>query len=278
MNNLALSIEHNGITVRSSDNGEMLNLTDMWKACGSDPSKRPVDWQRKEGAAFIEFIGENIKVPTEHLFQTEKGRNGSTSAHWQIGMAYAKYLSHEFHAKCNVIVRAFMEGKLVGELSPRDKFLERVVLSLPKPREKQWDQDVIRAIAQMLRQPDRNSIGGAPVWLRSVTSRLSKMRFGEDIHQAIKALADESGARHYEHMTDETIQSLQELQSMVMFAASQHGNWHDAVAEIRRYCDFRNGLGAQMALPGGNVCSCGHSLDGHAKFCPECGQRVREAA
>ena len=278
MNNLALSIEHNGITVRSSDNGEMLNLTDMWKACGSDPSKRPVDWQRKEGAAFIEFIGENIKVPTEHLFQTEKGRNGSTSAHWQIAMAYAKYLSHEFHAKCNAIVRAFMEGKLVGELSPKEKFLERLVLSLPKSREKQWNPDVIRLIAQMLRQPEKSSTGRAPVWLGSVTARLSKMRFGKDVHQAIKELAEGSGARHYEHMSDETIHMLRELQNMVIFSASQHGTWDDAMRSIQKYCDFTNGLGAQLALPGGNVCSCGHSLDGHARFCPECGQKVREAA
>ena len=34
-------------------------------------------------------------------------------AHWQIGIAYAKYLSPEFHVWCNTVVRDRMEGKLV---------------------------------------------------------------------------------------------------------------------------------------------------------------------
>ena len=282
MNKLALSIQHNGVSVRSSDDGEMLNLTDMWKACGSDPNKKPAHWLQSDAAkSFVEFLEETLNVRQEHFDLVRSDRGGKapgTWAHWQIGMAYAKYLSHEFHAKCNAIVRAFMEGKLVGELSPRDRFLERVVLSLPKYREKQWNPDVIRMIAQMLRQPEKSSTGRAPVWLGSVTARLSKMRFGKDVHLAIKELAEGSGARHYEHMSDETIQVLRELQNMVIFSASQHGTWDEAIRSIQRYCDFTNGLGSQLPLPGGNVCSCGHSLDGHARFCPECGQKVREAA
>ncbi len=77
----------------------------MWRASGADDSKRPVEWTRYEGAQFIEFIAENEKVGVAHLLTAELGRNGSTSAHWQIGLAYAKYLSPAFHAWCNEVAR-----------------------------------------------------------------------------------------------------------------------------------------------------------------------------
>jgi hypothetical protein len=38
-----------------------------------------------------------------------RGRFGGTFAHWQIALAYAKYLSPEFHIHCNNIIRRFVE-------------------------------------------------------------------------------------------------------------------------------------------------------------------------
>ncbi len=88
--------------------GETLCLTDMWRSAGADPSKRPVEWLRSKAAKdFVEHL--EIMVGNSHLLQTEMGRGGATFAHWQIGMAYAKYLSPEFHAWCNEVVRAKMQ-------------------------------------------------------------------------------------------------------------------------------------------------------------------------
>lgn len=108
----ALTLTLNGQAIR--DRGEMLSLTDMWKAAGSDPSKRPVDWARKEGSSFIEYMKAVLEVPHGHFQTTKGGRGvgGSTFAHWQIAIAYAKYLSNEFHAACNVVIRERMEGRL----------------------------------------------------------------------------------------------------------------------------------------------------------------------
>ena len=40
-------------------------------------------------------------------------------AHWQIALAYAKYLSPEFHMWCNTVVRERMEGHSpTGSISP----------------------------------------------------------------------------------------------------------------------------------------------------------------
>ena len=99
---------------------DMLSLTDMWKAAGADEAKRPANWARKEGSQFIAFVGEAHNVPVGHIMKSQRGKGGSTLAHWQIALAYAKYLSPEFHMWCNEVVRQRMEGKIVAvaELSP----------------------------------------------------------------------------------------------------------------------------------------------------------------
>jgi len=99
----------NGSVIR--DRSDKLNLTDMWRAAGGDESRRPANWARKEGADFIAHMADILNVPNGHIQTTRGGRDPATWAHWQIGLAYAKYLSPEFHAWCNTVVRERMEGK-----------------------------------------------------------------------------------------------------------------------------------------------------------------------
>lgn len=112
---------YNGTLIR--DQGEELNLTDMWMAAGSPEGRRPADWLRSADAQrFIEFLAETMgrlpEVRNSHfgLVRTVKGGSvrGITWAHWQIGMAYAKYLRPDFHVWCNTVVRERMEGVPVG--------------------------------------------------------------------------------------------------------------------------------------------------------------------
>lgn len=107
------------------DRGEMLSLTDMWRAAREKAradgraakefdSRRPADWLRGKAAKqFIEAL--ELIVGKSHLIEADAGRAGETMAHWQIGLAYAKYVSPEFHLWCNDVVRAHMEG--IGEQS-----------------------------------------------------------------------------------------------------------------------------------------------------------------
>lgn len=104
------ALVYQGVTIR--DRGEMLSLTDMWKAAGSDPAKAPAQWQRLPHAAeFIEHVA--LIVGKSHNKLVETRKRGGTFAHWQIGLAYAKYLSPEFHMWCNEVVRAHMESGAV---------------------------------------------------------------------------------------------------------------------------------------------------------------------
>ena len=98
----------NGVAIR--DAGEMLSLTDMWKAAGSEEAKRPANWARKKGSPFIETVALAGNMPEGHILRATRGRDGMTSANWQVALAYAKYLSPEFHMWCNTVVRERMEG------------------------------------------------------------------------------------------------------------------------------------------------------------------------
>lgn len=98
------------------DRDEMLCLTDMWKAAGRDPQKTPAKWQAlPQAIAFIAEIAGKVGKSDE-LIRTKRGVG--TWAHWQIGLAYAQYLSPEFHAWANSVVKRHMEGRTSDALRP----------------------------------------------------------------------------------------------------------------------------------------------------------------
>jgi hypothetical protein len=95
----------NGTGIRCTDN-KLVNLTDIWKAGGGQNHKKPSLWlNSSEGTAFVE----KLKGRKDDLLKITRGRFGGTFAHWQIALAYAKYLSPEFHIHCNNIIRRFVE-------------------------------------------------------------------------------------------------------------------------------------------------------------------------
>jgi hypothetical protein len=60
---------------------------------------------RDETDSFIKSVRKKLNTPLEGVLKSTKGRYGGTYAHWQIALAYAKYLSPEFHIWCNEVVR-----------------------------------------------------------------------------------------------------------------------------------------------------------------------------
>ena len=113
----------NGVVIR--DKPDMLSLTDMWKAAGSPENREPFNWARKEGAQFIDAVTLTHNLPDSQVMDVKRGKGGGTWAHWQIGLAYAKYLSPEFHMWCNTVVRERMEG--VRALPSADDDLKHLV-------------------------------------------------------------------------------------------------------------------------------------------------------
>ena len=85
----------------------------MWKAwqvnemdAGKILTKKPAAWLRSATAVrFVKTLVKKLKVQKSHLLKSFMGRGEGTYAHWQIALAYAKYLSPEFHIWCNDVVK-----------------------------------------------------------------------------------------------------------------------------------------------------------------------------
>ncbi|KQT59976.1 hypothetical protein ASG52_19820 [Methylobacterium sp. Leaf456] len=93
------------------DRGEMVSLTDMWRAAGADPSKQPAKWRELPSTRdFAAHLADVILRKSEDgLFESRRGVGGGTWAHWQLALAYARYLNHDFHAWANKVVRERMQ-------------------------------------------------------------------------------------------------------------------------------------------------------------------------
>ena len=108
---MSQSLVFNGHAIRVE--GEMTCLTDMWQAGGAVDAQRPGDWRVLPSTkAFVGFLEETdaVKSGNESFRVVRDGGNVATFAHWQIALAYAKYLSPAFHAWCNTVVRNHMEA------------------------------------------------------------------------------------------------------------------------------------------------------------------------
>lgn len=99
--------EYGGHSIEARD--ELVNLTDMWRASGSDTKKRPAEWLRRDST--VEFAAHLADMGLPHIRKPgEKapGGGGATWAHWHLGLAYARYLAPAFHVWCNEVVRREM--------------------------------------------------------------------------------------------------------------------------------------------------------------------------
>lgn len=113
---------------RVSLKGEMVSLTGLWKASGSDPSKQPAKWRElpstKEFASHIADVV--LRKSEDEIFTVTRGRNAQTFAHWQIAISYARYLDPAFAVRCNEIVRAHMEHRLPAHTDFPNELVEMI--------------------------------------------------------------------------------------------------------------------------------------------------------
>lgn len=101
----------NGIAIRFD--GKLVNMTNLWKAAGGDKSKQPKFWLRRGTTLeFLASLAGKVKVTQDHLLTMKRGKGGGTFAHWQIALAYAKYLSPEFHIAANKIIKRYIEEEI----------------------------------------------------------------------------------------------------------------------------------------------------------------------
>ena len=103
-----IAFHYQGHEVRYDEN-KFIDVTEMWRSVESPENKKFKDWKRKDGASFISDLSKDRKVPVGHLYKFTPGKHGGSWAHWQIAIAYAKYLSNDFHRFVNEAFREWAE-------------------------------------------------------------------------------------------------------------------------------------------------------------------------
>ncbi len=81
-------------------------------------SQAPAQWKRlPDTKKFLESLKKKLDVGKSYLIKSVRGRGKAqgTYAHWQIALAYAKYLSPEFHIWANEKIKQAIEFELDPE-------------------------------------------------------------------------------------------------------------------------------------------------------------------
>lgn len=128
-----LNYEGHQIHIRN----EMLSLTDFWKAVGRPKNKSAPQWmQLPETVNLIMKLEAALKnkVP---LIETDEA--AGTFAHWQIALAYAKFLSTDLEMHINEIYMRYQ----AGDVTLADQIADRA-----GPKAQKW---LLKRIAQKVR-------------------------------------------------------------------------------------------------------------------------------
>lgn len=115
-----------GQPLKTNDEG-LVSLTDLFKAAQAagqaDGKRDPRRWKDEAGQEFIAVVAGTLNVPPADIYKATKGKGGGTFAHWQIALAYAKYLSPELHMQVNEVYARFKTGDvtLAAEIADKAK-------------------------------------------------------------------------------------------------------------------------------------------------------------
>lgn len=87
---------------------EMLCLTDFWQATGRPKNKSAPQWLRlPETVNLVMRLEAGLKSPNPLI---EISEHSGTFAHWQIALAYAKFLSSDLELHINEIYMRYQTG------------------------------------------------------------------------------------------------------------------------------------------------------------------------
>jgi len=123
------SLNVNGYAIRTNpENLDLISLTDLHRAAGGKEDQRPYDWLRRtEAMTFVvATLAEKLNTAPSRILETKRGRAvGGTYAHWQIALAYAKYLSPELHMAVNEV---YMHYRSESRMRPGHRRLNLLFL------------------------------------------------------------------------------------------------------------------------------------------------------
>ena len=112
----------NNITIDQID--DKFSLTDVWKAAGSPPNKKPYRWLRIESAC--EMVN-YFNMAGESPLKTVKGKYGGTYGTKPLVYDYAAYLDVEFKLMVYKVFDDYIAGKL-SYIEKENKQFKEVIM------------------------------------------------------------------------------------------------------------------------------------------------------
>jgi hypothetical protein len=223
--------------------GDMWCITDMWRASGAPKEKRPNDFLSGPGKAFAEFLSDSLDAAKTGIVKTRRiggaSPGGETWTHWQLALAYAKWISHDFHARVNEVYRAFMAGQLV----PRDDEAVRLALRIKaldsRDYESNWSTELKLEFARLRKVVGWTPGQGAePQSLAHAYGKTWRIILGDQIYEALKLRNPHprEGSLHGQWMQDERMRLIRREDMVVtMFVARRATRWADYEREMRSH-------------------------------------------
>ena len=94
----------------------LVSLNQLWKAADSPKGKDPRRWlDLDQSDKFIFALEKQLNVDLTDILKTVRGRGGGTWGHWQIALAYAKYLDPHLHIQVNEWAKCYVEEEVDPE-------------------------------------------------------------------------------------------------------------------------------------------------------------------
>jgi hypothetical protein len=125
-------IKINGREVKVDAEGRV-SLTDLYQSAVdarmAEGKRDPRRWKDEAGSEFIAAVAGALNVRSTDIMKSTRGKGGGTYAHWQIALAYAKYLSPELHMQVNEI---YARAKS-GDVTLADEIADKAT-----PEQQEW--------------------------------------------------------------------------------------------------------------------------------------------
>ncbi|MEH8023901.1 P22AR C-terminal domain-containing protein [Gallibacterium anatis] len=203
--------------IRTLDN--LYSLTDFHKASGSEAKHKPALFLSNQQTKDLILEIENSKVgnPTLAVKTIRGGRNPSTYACLEIVIAYAAWISAEFHLK---VIRAFMAINGIGT-HPQQ-------IALPEP-EKTFSTELTEYELQTL------------VWLWIAVSEQQQLI--EHLNPALQQLGSSlaptahSLVAEFRHIVADANQLLNKLTQDIPLEPRKDNNWTRSLPRLRQFAD-----------------------------------------
>jgi hypothetical protein len=223
--------------------GDLWCITDMWRAAGAPKGHRPVDYLRTaEFRTFAEFIATSADVLNSHVCKTRKIQGGGeTWTHWQLAMAYAKWISHPFHASVNDVYRAYTAGEIVGRDPEAIRLTLRMNALAAADYESAWDSELKLELARLRKvfgwTPGPGN-GSEPRALAFAYGKTWRIILGDSVYDELKRRNPHprEGSLHGQWVQEQRLLLIRREDMVVtMFIARRATRWAEYEREMRSH-------------------------------------------